>query len=85
MSTKAIADSTTEAPSAHVSYDEYIPFAEKACEYLSISPDPFHAVKNGIAKLVAAGYCRVSKRESFTGTVQPGKRASGGLGNGIVY
>ena len=30
--------------------------AEKACAFLSASTDPFHAVKNAVAKLEAAGF-----------------------------
>jgi len=46
--------------------------AEKACEFLSDSTDPFHAVDNSVAKLEAAGFVRLRKREPFTGKLVPG-------------
>lgn len=50
----------------------HIPFAEKACSFLSESPDPFHAVANSVAKLEACGYVQLSKREPFIGKIVPG-------------
>mmetsp|Transcript_2158 Transcript_2158/g.2929 ORF Transcript_2158/g.2929 Transcript_2158/m.2929 type:complete len:488 (-) Transcript_2158:27-1490(-) len=50
----------------------YIPFAEKACSYLSGSPDPYHAVLNNIHKIEAAGYTRLSKREPFASNIKAG-------------
>lgn len=46
--------------------DDYIPLATKACEFLTASPDPFHAVSNSISKLQAAGFEALRKREPFT-------------------
>jgi aspartyl aminopeptidase len=52
---------------------QYIPFAQKACTYLTASPDPYHAVLNNVTKLEANGYIQLSKRDPFGGgTVQPG-------------
>eukprot|EP01083_Nonionella_stella_P082648 228159_1 len=50
----------------------YIPFAEKACEFLTASPDPFHSVQNNTVKLEAAGYVQLSKRHPFAGKLEPG-------------
>eukprot|EP00560_Eucampia_antarctica_P006947 CAMPEP_0197824796 /NCGR_PEP_ID=MMETSP1437-20131217/2012_1 /TAXON_ID=49252 ORGANISM="Eucampia antarctica, Strain CCMP1452" /NCGR_SAMPLE_ID=MMETSP1437 /ASSEMBLY_ACC=CAM_ASM_001096 /LENGTH=490 /DNA_ID=CAMNT_0043424567 /DNA_START=8 /DNA_END=1480 /DNA_ORIENTATION=+ len=50
----------------------YIPFAEKACSFLSASPDPFHAVSNSVLKLEASGFVQLSKRDPFLGKIQPG-------------
>lgn len=50
----------------------HIPFAKKACTFLSASPDPFHAVMNSVSKLEAAGYVQLSKREPFLGKIKPG-------------
>ena len=53
-------------------YSEHIPFAEKACEFLDASPDPYHAVQNMIARLELAGYTRLRKREPFADKVTAG-------------
>mmetsp|Transcript_7790 Transcript_7790/g.10646 ORF Transcript_7790/g.10646 Transcript_7790/m.10646 type:complete len:484 (-) Transcript_7790:391-1842(-) len=53
-------------------FSSHIPLAEKACEFLSSSPDPYHAVKNVISKLEGVGYVRLSKREPFSGKLEPG-------------
>ena len=50
----------------------HIPFAEKACSFLSDSPDPFHAVANSVKKLEECGYVQLSKREPFIGKIEPG-------------
>lgn len=50
---------------------DFIPFAQKCCDFLTASPDPFHAVKNSVEKLVEAGFVRLSKREPFLGQIQP--------------
>ena len=42
---------------------KYIPFAEKACEFFTASPDNYHVVQNNVDKLKAAGYQQLSKRE----------------------
>jgi aspartyl aminopeptidase len=51
---------------------EYIPFAEKACDFFTNSPDPYHSVKNNVDKLEAAGYIQLSKRYPFAGKLEPG-------------
>ena len=43
--------------------------AEKACSFLSASTDPFHAVKNSVAKLQAAGFESVANNMA---SIQPG-------------
>lgn len=52
--------------------DKYIPFANKACTYLSGSPDPYHAVLNNITKLESNGFIQLKKRVAFAGIVKPG-------------
>lgn len=51
---------------------KYIPFAEKACEFFTASPDNYHVVQNNVDKLKAAGYQQLSKREPFAGKLEPG-------------
>lgn len=38
------------------SYARYTPLAQEACEFLTASTDPFHAVANAVTKLKAAGF-----------------------------
>jgi aspartyl aminopeptidase len=47
-------------------------FATKACEFLTNSPDPFHAVANCVEKLEAAGFVGLRKRDPFAGRLAPG-------------
>ncbi len=51
---------------------EYIPFAEKACTFLSASPDPYHAVSNSVTKLESHGFVQLKKRDPFVNKIQPG-------------
>lgn len=51
---------------------KFIPFAQKACSFLTNSPDPFHAVYNSSEKLEAAGYVQLSTNEAFLGKIKPG-------------
>eukprot|EP00567_Pseudictyota_dubia_P014258 CAMPEP_0197442924 /NCGR_PEP_ID=MMETSP1175-20131217/8821_1 /TAXON_ID=1003142 /ORGANISM="Triceratium dubium, Strain CCMP147" /LENGTH=487 /DNA_ID=CAMNT_0042973485 /DNA_START=30 /DNA_END=1493 /DNA_ORIENTATION=+ len=53
-------------------YSAHVPFAKKACDFLSSSPDPYHAVANMSATLDASGYKQLRKREPFEGKVEPG-------------
>mmetsp|Transcript_8415 Transcript_8415/g.24867 ORF Transcript_8415/g.24867 Transcript_8415/m.24867 type:complete len:578 (-) Transcript_8415:355-2088(-) len=53
-------------------YSKYIPLAEKACGFLSASPDPFHVVKNCVAELDAKGYTKLSESRPFSGQIAPG-------------
>jgi aspartyl aminopeptidase len=53
---------------------ECIPLAKRACEFLTASPDPFHAVHNCVAKLKTAGYQVLSSSEPFTGKIKAGGR-----------
>ncbi|KAG7339733.1 aminopeptidase I zinc metalloprotease M18 [Nitzschia inconspicua] len=53
-------------------FAEYIPLAEKACDFLTASPDPFHAVHNCVQKLKAAGFVGLDSTEPLTGKLQPG-------------
>jgi len=50
----------------------FIPFAQKACDFLTASPDPYHSVLNNIVKLEGAGYVVLSKRDAFAGKVEAG-------------
>lgn len=50
--------------------DAHIPLANKACEFLTASPDPFHAVANSITKLEASGFVQLRKRDPFV--LKPG-------------
>ena len=59
---------------AMMDYSKHIPFGEKACDFLTASPDPYHAVANMTARLSNAGFQRVSKREKFAGKLSPGGR-----------
>jgi aspartyl aminopeptidase len=45
-------------------------FAEKACSFLSASTDPFHVVKNAVAKLEAAGFTALPS--NLSNAVKPG-------------
>lgn len=65
--TPAMSSSTSSYP-----YAKYTPLAQQACEFLTESPDPFHAVKNCITKLQAAGYQGLSASEPFTKLLKPG-------------
>ena len=49
-----------------------MPFARKACDYLTESPDPYHAVQNSVNKLKEAGYVQLSRRGPFAGKIEPG-------------
>mmetsp|Transcript_42413 Transcript_42413/g.90240 ORF Transcript_42413/g.90240 Transcript_42413/m.90240 type:complete len:580 (+) Transcript_42413:79-1818(+) len=53
-------------------YEDYVPFAEKARDFLTKSTDPFVAVKVCSKSLDAAGFVKLSKRESFRGKLVPG-------------
>lgn len=55
-----------------IDIQDYIPFAEKACDFLSNSPDPYHCVQNNVDKLVANGYVALSKKQPFAGILKPG-------------
>lgn len=52
--------------------NKYIPLAEKACTYLTASPDPFHAVYNSIQRLKSEGFEYLSSSEPLTGKLVPG-------------
>mmetsp|Transcript_41154 Transcript_41154/g.62338 ORF Transcript_41154/g.62338 Transcript_41154/m.62338 type:complete len:312 (-) Transcript_41154:26-961(-) len=53
-------------------YSSHFPLAEKACKFLTSSPDPYHAVQNMITRLEGVGYARLSKRDPFAGKLEPG-------------
>lgn len=53
-------------------YARYSGLAEKACKFLSASPDPFHAVHNCISQLKANGFVGLSASEPLTGKLQAG-------------
>ena len=53
--------------------ERHIPFAKKACEFLTQSTDPFLAVKTCSDALEAAGFVKLSKREPMAGTLVAGE------------
>jgi aspartyl aminopeptidase len=53
-------------------FAKYIPLAEKACEFLTASPDPFHAVKNCATRLKEAGFVGLDGAEPLTGKLHAG-------------
>lgn len=53
-------------------FNSHVAFATKACEFLTDSSDPFHAVANCVKKLEAAGFIGLRKREPFAGKLAPG-------------
>lgn len=62
-----------------MSYQELLKSSQelglKACEFLTNSPDPFHAVHNSVTKLEEAGFVQLSKRKAFATEepkIQPG-------------
>jgi len=56
----------TAMPTMDEIVSQHVPLAEKCCDFLTNSPDPFHAVKNNIQKLSSAGYVELCLREPFT-------------------
>ena len=54
-------------------FAKHIPFAEKACEFLTKSTDPFLAVKTCTDTLDAWGFTKLSKREPFGGKLVAGR------------
>jgi aspartyl aminopeptidase len=53
-------------------FTKHVAFATKACDFLTNSPDPFHAVANAVKKLEAAGFVALRKRDPFAGKLTPG-------------
>ena len=53
--------------------ERHIPFAKKACEFLTQSTDPFLAVKTCSDALEAEGFVKLSKREPMAGTLDAGE------------
>uniref|UniRef100_A0A7S1B960 aspartyl aminopeptidase n=1 Tax=Corethron hystrix TaxID=216773 RepID=A0A7S1B960_9STRA len=51
---------------------ECLPLARKACDYLTASPDPYHAVNNAATKLRVAGFECLQARKPFAGKMRPG-------------
>lgn len=54
-------------------FEDYLPLANKACDFLTKSTDPFLAVKECSDALDASGFVKLSKREPFGGKLLPGK------------
>lgn len=54
-------------------FEEYIPLAQRACDFLTKSTDPFLAVKECSDVLDEAGFVKLSKREPFGGKLIPGE------------
>ena len=55
-------------------FEDHVPLALKACEFLTKSTDPFLAVKSCSDELDAAGFIKLSKREPFGGKLVPGEK-----------
>jgi len=53
-------------------FSRHIPLAEKACKFITASPDPFHAVHNCITKLQNSGFEGLATDEPLTGKLQAG-------------
>ncbi|KAL7534129.1 hypothetical protein ACHAXR_005651 [Thalassiosira sp. AJA248-18] len=53
-------------------FEDYVPLATKACDFLTKSTDPFLAVKESSDALDAAGFVKLSKREAWGGKLVPG-------------
>ena len=53
-------------------YSKHIGLAERACKFLSASPDPFHAVNNCVLKLKDNGFQGLRSDEPLTGKIQAG-------------
>jgi aspartyl aminopeptidase len=64
--------SRTMSSSAKSKFVEYVPLAQKACDFLTASPDPFHAVHNCVQKLQSAGFQPLDSSEPFTGQLEAG-------------
>ena len=56
-----------------IDFEKHTPFAEKACEFLTRSTDPFLAVETCSEALKSAGFVKLSKREPMAGNLKPGK------------
>jgi aspartyl aminopeptidase len=52
----------------------YVPTAQKACDFLTSSTDPYHAVRNGMTQLQAAGFTALDTSLPFAqqGGLKPG-------------
>ena len=65
--------STTSSTSSNTrTMSTFQSLAEEACQFLTASPDPFHAVANVQTNLERAGFERLTCRQPFTGMIQPG-------------
>lgn len=56
-----------------IDFQTHMPFAKKACDFLTQSTDPFLAVKTCSDALEAAGFVKLSKREPMAGNLVPGE------------
>lgn len=52
--------------------NRHIALAEKACKFLTASPDPFHAVHNCVTKLKDNGFQRLAANAPFSGQLEAG-------------
>lgn len=50
----------------------YLPLAEKACQFLSKSTDPYHAVHQSVLKLQAAGFTELVPNKFTSHGIKPG-------------
>ena len=53
-------------------FSKHLALGEKACAFLSDSPDPFHAVENSVLKLKSVGFTELHVGDAFSGTIGPG-------------
>lgn len=53
-------------------YSTHFALGEKACAFLTNSPDPFHAVQNSVVNLKSAGFTELKTGDPFGGKITPG-------------
>ena len=53
-------------------YSSHIPLAKKACDFLTESPDPFHAIHNVVTTLKEHNFQKLVHSQPFTGKIEPG-------------
>lgn len=57
-----------------IDYSKHIPLAKKACDFLTESPDPFHAINNVVTKLKEHDFTKLVPSLPFTGKLEPGNK-----------
>ena len=53
-------------------YSKHFVLGEKACAFLTNSPDPFHAVENSVVKLKSVGFIELKTGDPFGGKITTG-------------